>query len=109
MKEPCIAETSLEDDYGCAIVAGQCHIIRNFPEKSRSNSNGHCCKVDSKTSYFYYEGILYPVAQFTEKKNSEYSAIITLLSIWKYHPCPLFNFILFFSSLVLLIFSSILL
>ena len=64
------------------IVAGQCYIIGNFLEKSKSNSKGHYFKIDSKISYFYHETILYPFAQFTEKKNkffienSEYFEII---------------------------------
>ena len=51
IKEPCIAETS-SDDYGHVAVAGQSYIIRNFLQKSRSNSKGDYFKVASKTSYF---------------------------------------------------------
>ena len=54
IKEPCIAET-LEEAYGHVIVVGQCYIIGNFLEKSRSNSKEHYFKVGSKTSYFYHE------------------------------------------------------
>ena len=64
-----MAETSSEDDYGHAIVAGQNCSIGNFLEKSKSNSKGNYFKVDSKTSYFYHESIVYPFAQFTEKKK----------------------------------------
>ena len=69
IQELCIAETSSEDDYGHAIVAGQSYIIRNFLEKLRSNAQGHYFKVDSKTTDFYHESIVYPFGQFTEKKN----------------------------------------
>ena len=97
IKELCIVETS--EDYGYAAVAGQSFITRNFPEKSRSKSNGDYFKVASKTSYFYHESILYPIAQFTEKENeffiynSEYFEIINfaehtemafLPSLWIY-------------------------
>ena len=63
MKKPCIAETFSEDDHSHAIVAGQSYIIGNFPEKLRSNSEGHYFKVDYKTSYFYHESFVYPFAQ----------------------------------------------
>ena len=66
--KPCIAETS-KDDCGHAVVTSQSYITENFLERSRSNSKGHCFKVDSKTSYFYHESIVYPFAQFTEKKK----------------------------------------
>ena len=69
IKEPCITETYSEDDYGHVIMAGESYIIGNFLGKSRSTSNGHYFKVDSKTSYFYHESIVYPSAQFIEKKN----------------------------------------
>ena len=68
IKKPCITETSSTDDYGHATAAGQSHIIEQFLEKSRSNSKGHYFKADSKTFYFYHESIVYPFAQFTEKK-----------------------------------------
>ena len=50
-------------------MAGESYIIGNFLGKSKSTSNEHYFKVDSKTSYFYHESIVYPSAQFTEKKN----------------------------------------
>ena len=64
-----IAETSPEVDYRHVIVAGQSYIIEKFFEESRSNSKGHYFKVGIKASYFYHESIVYPFAQFTEKKN----------------------------------------
>ena len=57
-------------------------IIGNFLENPTSNSKGHNFKVDSKTSYFYHESIVYSFAQLTEKRNeffienSEYFEII---------------------------------
>ena len=57
-------------------------IIGNFLENTTGNSKGHYFKVDSKTSHFYHESIVYSFAQFTEKKNeffienSEYFEII---------------------------------
>ena len=99
IKKSCIAERSWEDDYGYAIVAGQSYIIGDFLKKSSSNSKGHYFKVDNKTSYFYHENIVYPFAQFTEKKNeffienSEYFEIIKLLSIREWYPCLLLDFI----------------
>ena len=74
-------------------------IIGNLYEKSRSNSKGHYFKVDSKMSYFYQESILYPFAQFAEKKNeffienSKYFEITTLLNILEWHPCILLFYI----------------
>ena len=65
-KEQCIAETSLEDNYGHAVVTGQSYIIGNFLERSRSNSKGHHFKMDSKTSYIHHESIVYSFAQFTK-------------------------------------------
>ena len=82
IQDLCIAETSSQDDYGNVVVAGQSYIIGNFLERSRSNSKWHYFKVDNKISYFYHESIVYPFAQFTEKKheffveNSEYFEII---------------------------------
>ena len=98
IKEQCIAETSSEDDYGHAIVAGKCYITVNFLEKSRNNSKGHYFKVDSKASCFSHESIVYPFAEFTEKKNKFFIEnyilkLLTLLSIWKCHPCLLFDFL----------------
>ena len=81
IKELCIAETSSKDDFGRALVAGQNYIIGNFFERSRSNSKGHYFKVDSKTSYFYHETIMYPFAQFTEKKNVNFS--LKILNVLK--------------------------
>ena len=81
IKELNIAETP-EDDFRHAGAAAQSYIIGNFLERSRSNSKGHYFKVDSKTSYFYHESIVYLFAKFTEKKNdffiknSEYFEII---------------------------------
>ena len=69
IKEPSIAETSSEDNCGHTVVAHQSYIIGNFIERSRNNSKGHHFKVDSKTSYFYHESVVYHFAQFTEKKN----------------------------------------
>ena len=69
IKEPCITETSPEDDYGHAVVIGQSYIIQNFLECSRSNSKKHYFEVESRTFYFQHEDIVYPFAQFTEKKN----------------------------------------
>ena len=99
IKEPCIAETSSEDDYGHAIVVGQSCIIGNFLERSRSTSKWHHFKVDSKTSYLYKESIVYPFAQFMEKKNEffienskyfeiihfvEHTGMASLSSLWFY-------------------------
>ena len=68
IKEPCIAETPSKNDSGHAVVAGQSYIIGDFLKRS-SNSKGYYFKVDSRTSYFYHESIVYPLAQFTENKN----------------------------------------
>ena len=62
IKEPCIAEALSEDDCGHAVFAGQSYIIGNFLERPRSTSKGHYFKVDSKTSFFYHESIVYPFA-----------------------------------------------
>ena len=73
IKKPCIA------------VPGQNYIIENFLEKSTSNSTVHYFKVVIKTTYSYCESIVYPFAQFTEKKNeffiqnSEYFEIINFV------------------------------
>ena len=102
INKPCITETSSNNDYGHATAAGQSHIIEQFLEKSRSNSKGHYFKADSKTFYFYHESIVYPFAQFTEKKFHrkfslkifiEYFDIFTLLTTWEQHPYLLFDFI----------------
>ena len=111
IKELCIAETSSEDDCGHAVVAGQSYITGNFLERSRNNSKGHHFNLDSKNSYFYHESIVYPFAQFTEKKNdffienSEYFEIIHFIEHTRMASLSSLC-ILFFSSLFLLICGS---
>ena len=80
-KEQCIAETSSEDDYGYAIIAGQFYIIGNFLEKSRSNSKGHYFKVDRKTSYFYHESIVYPLHNSQKRKINFSLKILNILKL----------------------------
>ena len=81
MKKPCIAETFSEDDHSHAIVAGQSYIIGNFPEKLRSNSEGHYFKVDYKTSYFTMKVLCIPLHRkgIFFIKNSEYFEIINFV------------------------------
>ena len=97
----CIAETSSKNDCGDAVVVGQSYIIGNFLERSRSKSKWHYFKVDSKTSYFYHESIVYTLLHNLWKRKMNFSLKILNIyfqiihfveQIWQWHPCFLFDF-----------------
>ena len=104
IKEPWIAETSSEDDCGQAVVAGQSYIIGNFLKISRSNSKGHYFKIDSRTSYFYHESIMYPFCTILRKEkwnfNWKFWIFWNYSILWAYG-----NGILVFSLILLVLFS----
>jgi len=89
----CVAETVSTDNYGHKVVPGQSFIIGNFIEKSRNNNKGFFFKLQSKTTYFYLESIVYPFAQFYELKNeyyienAEYLEIINFVEHHHYLHC----------------------